>query len=80
MFCKTHNTLNLDNKNSFQKRQGSVWFMFLKLFLKTVFENIDNTILVFFKNYSCFLNLVVKKKKKLRTKHVLFLFFFFFKT
>ena len=31
---------------------------FLKLFFIIVFENIDNTILVFFENYSYFLNLV----------------------
>ena len=33
-------------------------FCFLKLLLRTVFENIKNTIFVFSKNCSCFLDLM----------------------
>ena len=33
-------------------------FCFLKLFFIVVFENIENTILVFFENYSCFMSFV----------------------
>ena len=44
---------------------------FLKLFFRTVLENIENIILVFFKNYSYYLNLVFfvfyTTKKNLRT-------------
>ena len=38
--------------------RGPVWFLFLKTVLRTIFENIENTILVFSKNCSCSLNLV----------------------
>ena len=34
------------------------FFFFIKLLLKTVFENIKNTIFVFSKNCSCFLDLI----------------------
>ena len=49
---------------------------FLKLFLKTIFEKIENTILMLSKNNYCYLNLVFFvlsvffNKKKLGTKHV----------
>ena len=35
---------------------------FLKLFLRTVFENTKNTIFVFSKNCSCFLDLMFAKQ------------------
>ena len=35
---------------------------FLKLFLRTVFENIKNTIFVFSKNCSCFLDLMLAEQ------------------
>ena len=44
-----------------------LWVCFLKLFLKTVFENTKNTILVFFEICCCYLNLVF------------YMFFVFFK-
>ena len=60
--------------------------MFGSCFLITVFENTDNTILVFSENCFYSLNLVFsvfsvfykkKKKKKLETKRVLSVFYFF---
>ena len=42
-------------ENSFENT-GLFGFYFLKLFLTTVFENIKNTNMMFFKNYSCSLN------------------------
>ena len=56
---------------------------FCKLFLRTVFENIENTILVFSENCHCSLNLLFSvfsvsfRKKKLGTKHVLLVLFVF---
>ena len=54
---------------------------FLKLFLRTLFENTENTILVLSKNLSCYLNImfsvffyVFQNKKKLGTKHILHVF------
>ena len=54
-----------------------VWLLFFKI----VLENTENTILMFFENYSYSLNLVFtvfsvffKKKKKKRIKCVLFIF------
>ena len=66
------------NKNSFQI--GSYFF---KLFLKIVFEKIENFILVYFKNGSFSINLVksmylVFKKKKWESNF--FSVFLFFKT
>ena len=48
---------------------------FLKLFLRKVFENIGNIILVFFEICFCYLNLVFCRKKK---KLSLFYFFSLF--
>ena len=62
---------------------------FLKLFLRLVFENIENIILMFLEDYSYSLNLVffflcfffLIKKKKPNTFFIVFsLFFLFFKT
>ena len=57
---------------SFFKKQnlGYIWFLFLHMFLKTVYENPKNIILVFYKTCSYSLNLIFfmfsnqKKKKK----------------
>ena len=64
-----------------RKNIGHVWFMFFR----AVFENIENTILVVSGNCSYFMNLVFsiffvffRRKKKLRTKHVLFIFLVLF--
>ena len=46
-------------KNSFQGyKPNSLIPIFENLLLKTVFENIENTVLMFFENCYCFLNLV----------------------
>ena len=39
-----------------QQMLGPIWFLFLKI--KTVFENTDNSVLVFSKNCYSYLNLV----------------------
>ena len=49
---------------------GPFGFYFLKLFLRIVFENTDNTIFVFFKNYFYSFNFVFYEL--LGIKHVLF--------
>ena len=79
-------SLILRTENSFSKTRTKPTILmfgscFLKLFLRTVFENTENLILVFNENCSCYLNLVFymfymlfKTKKKLRTKHVLLVF------
>ena len=53
---------------TYLKTVGLFGLCFFFFFLRTVFKNIGNTILVFFKNYYCFLNLVF------------FVFFMFFRT
>ena len=53
---------------------------FLKRFLKFFFENIDNTILVFCKNNSCFLSCFFFKKLGPNVFSMFFLCFFFLKT
>ena len=58
---------------------GPVWFSFLKLSLRTNFENTDNTILMFSKKCFCYVNLccvffMFSKKKNLN----MFSFFFSF--
>ena len=61
-----------------------VWFLFLKLFLRTIFETIENIILLFSKYCSCYLNLVFSvffmflRTKKVGTKHVLYVFLLIF--
>ena len=75
------------------KGYGLFDFCFLKLFLRTVFENIEDNILTFFINYFCYLNLefyvflyVFLNKKKWKptsfVKKTMFgsLFFLFRKT
>ena len=64
--------------------KGLFVYCFLKLFLKTIFENTKNTVLAFFENCSYFLNLVfsvlfvfvITKKKTvfLNTKQTCLLF------
>ena len=71
-------------KNFF--REGLVLFgsCFLKLFLRTVFKNIKNTILVLSENCFCYLNLVVSLffiffiLEKLRCVFPIFLIFLIF--
>ena len=54
--CKPANDgryLKILHEKNKKKKLGYVWFLFLK-----VFENTENIILMFFKNYSCYLDLV----------------------
>ena len=48
-----HKILNSDNKNSFTRIPNLIGSYFLKLFLRTVFENTENTI-VFLPYSPCF--------------------------
>ena len=56
---------------------------FLKLFLIAVFKNRENTVFVFFKNHSCYLNLIfyvfslIVKNWKPNDFFLFFLFFLF---
>ena len=51
--------------NHLTSPKSSVWFILFKKNLRTVFENTRNTILMLFKNYYCYLNLMLKKKSNL---------------
>ena len=74
-FCsEKYRALNFQNKNIFSEN-SKLGSCFQKLFLKKVFENTENTIFMFFENYSCSLNLVffcvlcvLINKKNLGTK------------
>ena len=60
-----------------QENEGLFDSHFLKLFLRIIFENTENTILVFSENFSCSMNLVffvffiffITKKKKKKKKN-----------
>ena len=59
---------------SLKEKKGLFGSCFLKLFLRAVFENTENIILMFFENCSYYLNLVFFiffKTKKIVTKRVL---------
>ena len=54
----SHVSFDLKSFPVFKEILGPFGFCFLNMFLRTVFENTENTKIAFSKNYSCSLNLV----------------------